>query len=319
MKSTFTTAADFRQERDFGNKIAATFEFITAHWRPLGKCLVYFVLPAALIMGAGMGILTNTAFNGIGSSNSGNTPQFSNGAFFSGAGLTMLGALVAGTLLMGTVYGYLRILLTTETVPTPALVWQVIKSRIGRMFGAFALLLGIYMLVSIALVALMAITSFFGVLFLIIFPAFVYVMVPLTLFFPILWLEEDNLWQSLRRSFYLVQGKWWSTAGLLVVTGMIQGMLCIVFMLPQYAVLLGKILKIPGLDSDVLGILTQCLYALGIMFTYAIPLMASSFQYFNLVERKEGLGLRSLIGTIGQGSAPLAYNQAYRPDEEGEY
>ncbi|PJJ47992.1 hypothetical protein [Hymenobacter chitinivorans] len=322
MKSTFTTAADFRQERDFGNKIAATFEFITRHWRPLGKCLVYFVLPATLLMGVGLGLFTNIVFNLAGQAGTGSQLDSSailTPSYFSGVGLTMLGALAAGVMLMSTVYGYVLVILTTEAVPTPALVWQVIKRRVGRMLAAFGLLFGLYILVMVTMVSLMAITSYFGLLFLVIFPVLLYVTVPLTLYFPILWLEDGNVWDSLRRAFYLVQGKWWSTMGLLLVTGMIQGMLCFVFVLPQYAVIIGKMLKVPGLDSDVLGILTQCVYALGIMFTYAIPLLATAFQYFNLVERKEGLGLRSLINNIGQGIAPLAYNQTYRADEEGEY
>lgn len=320
MKSTFTTAAAFRQERDFGNKIAATFEFVTAHWRPLGKCLVYFVLPAALLMGVGLGLITNFALNSMGKPyGSAGPEELFNASYFSGFGIAMLGGMLAGVLLMGTVYGYVRVILTTEAVPAPAEVWQVIKGRLGRMLGAFGLLLGIYLLVLLALTSLMAITSFFGLLFLVIFPLFLYVMVPLTLYFPILWLEDDNLWQSLRRSFFLVQGKWWSTCGLLMVTSMIQMMLCFVFIMPQYAVMMGKMLKIPGLDSDALGVATQCLYALGVMFTAAIPLLAVAFQYFNLVERKEGLGLRSLIHSIGQGPAPVVYNQTYRADEEGEY
>jgi hypothetical protein len=322
MHSTFTNAADFRQERDFGNKIAVTFEFLSAHWRPLGKCLVYFVLPAALVMGVGLGLVTNIIFNYSGLLRT--NPQASNESllspsYFSGLGLTMVGAALAVLMLLSTVYSYVRLVLATGTAPAPAQVGQEIKHRIGRMLGAFVLLFGLYFIVMMAVVGLMAVSTSFGFLFVILFPLIIYVMVPLTLYFPVLWLEDGSLWQALRRSFYLVRGKWWSTFGLIMVTTMIQFMLCILFALPQYAVMFGKIMKIPGLNSDVFGILTQCLYVLGTMFTYVIPLMAVLFQYFNLVERKEGLGLRSLIDSIGQSAAPVAYEQAYRPEEEGEY
>ncbi|RZK62488.1 MAG: hypothetical protein EOO59_02430, partial [Hymenobacter sp.] len=66
MKNTFTTPADFWQERDFGAKISAIFEFLGAHWRRLGKCLVYFVLPVTLLMGIGLGLMTNSMFNNMG-------------------------------------------------------------------------------------------------------------------------------------------------------------------------------------------------------------------------------------------------------------
>ena len=51
MQNTFTKPADFWQQRDFGKKISATFEFIGAHWRPLGQVLLYLVVPVALVQG----------------------------------------------------------------------------------------------------------------------------------------------------------------------------------------------------------------------------------------------------------------------------
>jgi hypothetical protein len=82
----------------------------------------------------------------------------------------------------------------------------------------------------------------------------------------------------------------------------------------------GKMLRVPGLDSDLVGVLAQCIYAAGIIFTYTISLLAMAFQYFNLVERKEGLGLRLLVNELGQPQAiQAAQSSHYRPDDEGEY
>lgn len=329
MQLKFTKEADFRQERDFGAKIGATFEFLAAHWRPLGKCLLYFVLPVALLMGIGLGVVTNGMFNMIGAAKSNpaalRQPSDMFGAsYFSGLAVAMIGGIAAFAMLLSTVYAYVRILFTERptTPPPPAQVWRTIVPRLGRMLLAFGLLFGLYLLLMLVL------GSFIGLLqgstgafliFLIFIPLLFYVMVPLSLYFPALWMEDISVWGALRRCFYLVLGHWWASLGLFLIAGLIQGVMVFLFVLPQYAVMVGKILKVPGLDSDALGIATQCFYAMGIIFTYSVPLLAMLFQYFNLVERKEGIGLRSLVDSLGRGPAPVAYNQAYRPDDEGEY
>ncbi|QNH63284.1 hypothetical protein [Hymenobacter sediminicola] len=326
MPAKFTHEADFRQERDFGAKIGATFEFLGAHWRPLGKCLLYFVLPVSLLMGIGLGLVMNNMFDLMGAAQSNpkavDPASMFGPSYFSGLGLAMLGGLLAFIMLMSTVYAYVRLLLNSEAAaaPTPAQVWLEIKARLGRIFAAFGVLVLVYMVaISLfaGLVALLDAMAF--LLMLVVVPALFYLSVPITLYFPVLLLEDGGLLPALRRSFYLVQGKWWSTFGLLLVAGMIQGMLTIVFILPQYAVMFGKMLKVPVLGSDAMGMMAQCFYTSGILLTYPISLIALIFQYFNLVERKEGLGLRSLVNSLGSGPAPVAYNQAYRPDEEGEY
>ena len=145
------------------------------------------------------------------------------------------------------------------------------------------------------------------------------VVIVLTLYFPVLWLEDIGIFAALGRTVFLIKGKWWSTFGLLVVSGIIQGFVAFIFVIPQYAVMFGKMLAIPFLSSDLLGIVVQCIYALGALFTYSIPLLAIMFQYFSLVERREGTGSFLLLNQLGRGPAPEVASAAYRPDDEGEY
>ena len=331
MQLKFTKAADFRQERDFGAKIGATFEFLAAHWRPLGKCILYFVLPVALLLGIGLGLAVNSMFNTIATARTNPTVfrqatglDMFGTSYFVGVALAIVGGLLSFSMLLSTVYAYVRLLLIEEspTPPAPTQVWGQIKARLGQMLLAFALLGGLYMVLVVVLVGFVAaVGNGTGVflLFLVLLPLLVYVGVALSLYFPALWMEDAGVFAALRRCFYLVRSHWWASCGLLLVAGLIQSMMTFVFILPQYAVMIGKILKIPGLDSDALGLAAQCFYAVGIMFVYCVPLLAMLFQYFNLIERKEGIGLRSLVDSLGSGPAPVAYNHAYRPDDEGEY
>ena len=321
MRPPFIHEAEFRQERNFGAKIGATLEFIGSHWRPLLRCLFYFVLPPALLMGIGLGIFTNQAWNqaaaGLGKSRP-VPPQFDSLGALGGIGLLLVGSMVAYLLLTSVVYGYLRARLAlapTEPVTT-RVVWDLIRPRLGRLLGAWLLL---------TLLGLGAFGGLGALLFqlgpgypvLLFFPA-LYVMMPLALFLPVFWFEDQSPLAALRRCFYLIRGKWWSTLGLLMVIGLIQGTVSMVFILPQYAIMFGKLFKIAVLSSDVLGIAVQCLYTVGLMLTYTLPLVALAFQYFNLVERHDGVGLHQLVDRLGQTPGRVA-NAAYQPEDEGEY
>lgn len=337
MKNTYTTPAEFWRERDFGAKISAVFEFLGVHWRPLGKCLLYFVLPGALLMGIGLGLFTNSMYNQIGQQTAGGhtmigSPSTSpfNQFNLGGMGFGFLGSMLSFLLLVGTVFGYVRarLHLPATTPITPSVVWAEIKNRIGRMLLVIVLAGTAYTVVVLGAIALIGLfgrsgASAVGAGLLgipLVFALATYLAVVLSLFFPVLWLEDGGVLATVGRCFHLIKGRWWATFGLLAVVGLIQGMLLIVFIIPQYAVMIGKMMHVPGLNSDVLGLVAQCIYAVGIMFTYTLPLLALAFQYFHLAEQKEGWGLRLLVDALGQPQViPVAQSGHYRPDDEGEY
>ena len=329
-KMKFTQEADFRRERDFGAKIGATFEFVTAQFKPLFKCLAYFVLPGALLAGIGMGLFVNKMLATMPSVNSaGHGPMvmarnYSTNPFagtsFVGIGLAMVGFLVAFLLLSSTVYGFVRVRMSlpADEVVQPAQVWAYVSRRLGRVVGAW-LLLTLVMLVSMGVVGgcLALLGAGFVVL---LFLPLMWATVCLALYFPALWMEDEGVLAALRRSFYLVKGKWWSTLGLYLIISFITGIINYVFLIPVYGLMAARMmLQLPGFNSELLSVAAMSIYALGWVFTASLPLIAMLFQYFNLVERKEGVGLRLLVSTLGQTAAPQVHNATYQADEEGEY
>ena len=330
-KMTFTHEADFRRERDFGAKIGSTFEFVAAQFKPLFKCLAYFVLPGALLAGIGIGLFMNkflAALPQAGSSGAHGPMKIAQGygtnpfagTSFVGIGLAATGFLVAFLLLSSTVYGFVRVRmnLPANEVVQPAQVWAYVSRRLGRVVGAW-LLLSLVMLVGMGVVGgcLALLGPGFVVL---LFLPFIWVIVCLALYFPTLWMEDEGVLAALRRSFYLVKGKWWSTLGLYLIISFITGIINYVFLIPVYGLMAARLmLKLPGSDSELLSVAAMSIYALGWVFTASLPLIALLFQYFNLVERKEGVGLRLLVGTLGQTAAPQVQNATYQADEEGEY
>ena len=348
MKLAFTQESDFRRERDFGSKISATFEFLGSQFKPFFKCLAYFALPGALLMGIGLALFMGKAtgfyaalFQGV--RHGGTTPAASGLdplAMYRGWGgvgfaLTALGGLVTFLLLNSTVYAYLRVrlhLTAAETVQ-PRQVWAWMRPRLGRVVRACLLLaalgLGLMVVLGIAvggigLVAGSGSSAVWVVLGVVVVYALIFwLSVCLALYFPVLWLEDLGAAAALRRSFYLIRGKWWSTFGLGFIMVMIQSFMGYMFAIPMYGLMMLDILQLTktgtGSGTTLPMQAATLLYAGGAVLLLTLPLLAMSFQYFNLAERRDNLGARQQLALLGQAAAPVASNQFYRPDEEGEY
>ena len=316
MTLSFTQEADFRKEREFGQKISATFEFIQAHWRPLGRVLLYTVLPAALLQGVLSSTLQVTLWNKVLTNPSGNEgarglQQMALMSEKMGSPVFWLSTLVSVAffaLVMLSVYGYLLLCLRREPGAAadirPADVWTVIRREfVGTCFA----IVGLYLLTLLATL-------------LFVLPG-IYLGVVLSLFFIVRLVEGTGFRATLSRCRYLMQGKWWSTFGLIMVMSLLL-----------YALLL-----VPGLLAGVLGgglavlaqdglfksqiflVVFSALGTLLTLFFYPPLLLVLAFQYFNLVERRDGTGLRSLIGQLGQPAPAAPRNASLRADEEGEY
>ncbi|RSK45656.1 hypothetical protein [Hymenobacter perfusus] len=301
MQQKFTQEADFRQERDFGQKITATFEFLGAHWRPLGKCVMYFVVPVALLAGLGLGITNNYTYNTMDGALSGSAVQrFDNPL----AGIGLVGMLLSYALLAATVYGYIRLRMEqpAHEPVTPQQVGRIVARRFPM------LLLG-------ALAAI--IISMLGT-FLLIIPG-IYLSVALSLIWTTQVFEDAGVGTGISRSMHLLKGHWWSMLGLSIVMSIIVSMLGMVFSITQIFAVIGKLLHWPFLSSDVLMVGSSIISSVGSILLYSLLMVAYAFQYFNLVEKKEGLGMRNIIASLGSTAAPTVQNASFRPDDEGEY
>ena len=343
MKPLFTQESDFRRERDFGAKVSATFDFITSQFKPFLKCLAYFTLPGALLMGIGLALFMGKAVSfyaamfsaartGGANAMAGVDPlAMYRGWSGVGLGLTALGSIVTLVLLSATVYSYLRVRLhlpAAETVQ-PRQVWGWLRPRLGRMLLACLLLLGLWLgamvVLSVVMGGIVAVAGA-GWMFLfiiVLYAAIFWLAGCLALYFPVMWLEDLGPMQALRRSFYLIKGKWWSTFGLVMVMFIIQSTMSYLFAIPMYGLLMMDVLQLSktgtGPDSSLLMQAATLLYAGSAVLLLALPLLAMGFQYFNLAERRDSIGARQQLALLGQTATPEAANNSYRPDEEGEY
>jgi hypothetical protein len=315
----YTHEADFRQERNFGQKVSATFEFIGAHWRPLGRVMLYLVAPLALLLGIFTALLQLRLFgvmrlmqpynpaNPLAAQRAMMSATVQNPLYY----LNMALGMVFVSMCILTIYGYLvRCLRPAGAVAapiTPAEVWQVVR---GHLVGTFFSLWGLTLVLMIGF-------------FIFFFPG-MYLSVALSLFFIVRVVEGTGFAATISRCLRLTKGKWWSTFGIIFI--MIALLYVLLFGLNMVVGMLltalhGAFTPIsqPEQAGTIFAIIITLVLTVAFFLLYPPLLLGLAFQYFNLVERHEGVGLLRLVDQLGR--APLASpnGSTYRPNEEGEY
>ncbi len=306
----------FQKTRDFGAKLNATFEFIRQNFKPLAKSILYIAGPAIILFGVFYGYYQKYALD--------ITRIIQGDTIFSGEIILVFGGIVifgiaSQLLLITVVLEFVNIY--NEKPPTEITtdeVWSRVKLSIGKVTGAF-LLLTIVMVVVFGIIAFLIAgigvsdsSAGVGIVMLfmfILFPVVMYVMVVFSVFFNIMLHEKHPLSEIgvvMKRSLYLVKNKWWSTLGLLIVAGILRSVMALVFSIPMMIILAVNAFSLINGETatqssgyDILLILSSVVAMLGSYMLQSIPLLALTFQYFNLVELKEATGLISEIDTLG--------------------
>ena len=277
------------QQRDFGDKINATFTFLRDHFLPLGKSLLYIAGPAVLLVGI---------FSGLSASNilfsEGEVSENEIFTTVGGSGIAGLLSLLTVPLVIGTVYGYMSLYFEQDHFKEIQVsdVWEKVKEH--------------YLSILLSSIVISVLTVI-GFIFLII-PGFI-LLTAFSFIFVLLVKERLSFGEAFSRCFKLVSDHYLSTLGLLLVMLILQSIVTSVFNLPLIIFTgAGAFLSSSG-DFDMenssalvqaLFIIFQVISTLGSQFMYAITLVAIAFQYGNLVEKKESAGLMEEVATIGQ-------------------
>ncbi len=277
------------EQRDFGEKINATFTFLRDNFVPLGKSLLYIAGPAMLLVG----VVSALSVSGI-LFNHGEMTEEGLMVALGGNGFAGLMTALSIPLVIGVVYGYLKLYLDREEGAEISVseVWAEVKK---------------YYLPLLLSVVVTTILFFIGLMFLII-PGFL-LMAALSFIFILQVKEKLSFGEAFSRCFTLVSDHYLSTLGLLLVMLILQSILTSVFNLPVLIFTgAGAFLSSSG-DFDMenssalvqaLFIILQVISTLGSQFMYAITLVAIAFQYGNLVEKKEAAGLMQEVQSIGE-------------------
>ncbi len=311
---------EFRRRRDFGEVLNVTFRFIRQNLALLSKSLLFFVAPFLVVA-----MLFNVAvqmqvFSG-GFLNADGQPLANlSGLLFNYAGILVF-SLLAGVMAWAVILGLMR--LYEAHGPgglTVKAVWEEARGLFFGMLGVVAFLLMILFLIYFlfilfvgfgaavfaqagaivgGLITFVAVVAFLG--------ALAYVVTVFALLFPMRVFERIGLIEGAGRCLKLVRGYGWQTFGVIVLSWIISSVLGGIFSMPS--VLLSFLQGMNTLEGGGSGlrallVVSGVLGGLASSLLYSIPMVATGFQYFNLVERKEGVGLMARIERLAESERP---------------
>lgn len=277
---------EFRQLREFGELIGDTFLFMKQNFKPLMKS--FFALTGIFIVGGiissmiaqlqlvGIAQAAGTAFD--------DSPRnmFYNVGFT--YVLSIVFALLTYTSMYVSVLSYIALYIEKGNVaPNIDEVWAYFKYYFFRMMGSGILLFIFFMLC----------------LILCILPG-IYVYPAVTIFAPIMILENGSFTHSFDRSFKLLKNEWWITAAVILVINLIFYAFSTVVQLPAIIIMMvGAFTQGERTITNAYAVISSVSQQISYIFMI-IPIICSSLIYFNLVERKENLGLFQRMDSLGQ-------------------
>ena len=283
----YSKKIEFYKRRQFGDKLNMVIVFLRQNSRSYFK--VHLFITAPLLMVTNL-LMTQIGFGFYDFMNMQDT-MMDDTTFISEMlkmyGIVFLTYLLMGTLMPGVTYGYMKVY---EKEPLDSIsANQVFQNAMRH----FPFLFGNLLLVGII--------SIVGIFFFVI-PG-VYLGVVLSLCAPIIMFEEKDPISAIGRAFTLIKEHWWSTLGLIVVSAILGGLINYIFSIPQmivYGIMAfntasGTQVMDPPAYINVINVVFAALNTIGSIISYSIIYLALSFQYFNIIERRESRGLMRRI------------------------
>lgn len=323
-----------QQERDFSDKINAIFSFVSQNFKTLFLSVSYFAGPLSLMSGIANGIIkTNrldfASLDKTTPSGTSSADIFSHSFESSISQLFTLNHLIAFTFIILasatvaiTVYALIIEYRENPKLLTIHRIWARMQTIFLPVLSSYSISLLILMLILISFAATIAalissgggfFAGFLSItiglvgLFLITFFFVVYSLCPAIVAY-----ESINVWEALGRAMFLIKNKWWSTFGLIVIISIINSFVAMIFEVPTMIVTFMKLLKLgDGIAENVPLIITTVISTVGQVIVSSLTYVAISFQYFNLVEKREGTGLKTLIESIGQKKLDFNEDEEY--------
>jgi hypothetical protein len=289
------TSVNFKQKRDFGEVINATFAFIGQEYRLLGKAILFYVVPILVIsaiLSVLLGIEQQKLVNSLKSGDIDLTisPFAMVAPTYKYTLLSLVISLLGLSVLRCIIYGYISVYIQRgKDQFTLDDVWAEAKKFVLPILGT-SIVIGL--LVGVGFVCCILPGIWLGVSLSLIYMAMIY--------------EGKGMGDAFNRSFNLTKDNWWSTFGIIIIAFIIVYILQLLLSIPS--ILMGfksffSAFKNPG-NLEALNFTTSFYIISSItqLFTYflfTIPFIALAFQYFNLVETKERPSLQDKIDQIG--------------------
>ncbi|ACU02460.1 MULTISPECIES: glycerophosphoryl diester phosphodiesterase membrane domain-containing protein [Pedobacter] len=282
-----TEKLEFKKLREFGEIINDTFLFIKQNFKPLLKVFVYFC-GFFIIAGTVTAVMQQMEVKQVAFGNAGGGNPFGvsrvTQLFTINYLLVFVFSMASYTSIYVAVLSYIALYMQKGKVaPTPDEVWAYFKYYFFRVFFSS-----------------IGITFFFVFCFLLCLVPGIYVFPAMSLFFPVMVLENKGFTDSFSRSFQLLKEQWWVTAGAILIIYVITYASMSLASMPAILLTMVSVFTkgANGLSNTVI-ILSSVIQHLCYVFLI-VPVIGCTLCYFNLAERQESAGLMDRINQLGE-------------------
>lgn len=298
-----TKLIDFKRERELGEVLSDTFNFIRYNYKILSKVLIKLVGPVLivlllalagytfLVMGQGKNIFTLIENQG----------QIEN-EFEHFGFMVLVGALffiVATVLYYSVLYATINFSIKSYIENNGEIKIDEVSANVRQTWGGF---LGLSFLAGLIL--------FVGTM--LCFIPGIYLFVPMSLVFSIKAFHNLSTGDSISYSFKLIKSNWWISFFTLFIIGIIFYLMSAIFNLPAIIYSLVKTMTVsksitqggsgnPFEIFDWIYILLSLIAGLARFILYSLVVISSVFIYFNLNEKKNQTGAFETIDSLGGG------------------
>lgn len=289
---------EFRQLREFDGIISGTLLFIKQNFKPLLKA-VFYLCGFFMLAGVISTVFTQSQISAL-------SQNFEDGDYNENVSswstlhlmriiLQVVFMVLNYTALYTTVLSYIALYVEKGNVaPKVDEVWSYFKHYFFRVMWGGIVMSILWVICFICCII----------------PG-LYVTPALFVFYGVIVLENQDFSTAFSRAFALVKDNWWITFATIFVMLIITTLFTSITLIPSYIILLTSYFSQKG---EALQQGFQFFVAVSQHLSQVfliIPLVTSAFIYYNLVERKESVGLMKRISDFGNSS-----NQVVHPDED---
>lgn len=288
------TSFKLEKERELGEIITDTFAFVRIHFKDLTQVFIQTILPI-LLLSVAAGIYYQYASQKI----VGDNILIENDPFdllrsFTTIIIPTLLAIFSSLFLF--VISGIAILASLKSVQQFGKIEvQFVKTEIKTRFWSMT---GLSV---ISFLSLMVAAVFC-------FLPFVYLIVPVSIMFPLLVIEEKSVGDSFSYAFTLIKENYWITLGTLIVLFIILALASLIFQLPIFIyTIFSTVTKLEAstvdynnlIETDWVLLSLTAVGNFGSNILSLVSLIASALIYFNLNEKHNLTGTAKDIDTIG--------------------
>jgi hypothetical protein len=301
---------EFLRVRSFSERLNISFEFIRQNFGPLFRALAAIVGPVVVLLAFGLVVLATSTEDGL--AEIGQNPLillFSNQAGWEVVVVFVLIYFIASLV----VFSYMKLYLDRRDQVSFS-VEEVFRELRRHLLGGLASMLA--MVAGLAVPPLLVVGAYVltesgGFTFLVgllVFWPLAYIALPLWNFLLCARvLEKLSFVASFKRAFVVTKDNWWPCLGFSLITGLLQSLIAYTFYLPLLIYFIVVYFVVgdfqAAMENKIMVASLASVYYVGGAMLQCISLVANVFQFYQLVEERQAVGLTARIALIGQ---PLA-------------